>query len=128
MTKYKVGNSKYNERRKGMKKQLVIIGIVAILVTVGLSGCNQVSNTLNPDKNKFVGTWTGQNSVYNFAFFSDGTGSFGLYSLTWDIKDGKLVMVTSDQSVTMSYSYAFSNNDRTLILTNPAETITLIKQ
>ena len=42
---------------KGMKKQLVIIGIVAILVTVGLSGCNQVSNPLNPERNRFTGTW-----------------------------------------------------------------------
>jgi len=29
-----------------MKKQLVIIGIIAILITVGLSGCNQLSNIL----------------------------------------------------------------------------------
>ena len=40
-----------------MKKQLVIIGIVALLVTVWLSGCNQVSNRLNPDRDKFLGTW-----------------------------------------------------------------------
>ena len=33
-----------------MKKQLVIIGIVAILVTVGFSGCNEENNTLKPEK------------------------------------------------------------------------------
>ena len=27
-----------------MKKQLMIIGVILILQTVGLSGCNQVSN------------------------------------------------------------------------------------
>jgi hypothetical protein len=33
-----------------MKKRLIIIGIVALLVCVGLSGCNQISNPLTTDK------------------------------------------------------------------------------
>lgn len=33
-----------------MIKQLVIIGIVAILVTAGLSGCTEENITLNPEK------------------------------------------------------------------------------
>jgi len=37
-----------------MKKQLVIIGIVAILVSVVFSGCNEENNTLTPEKSKFV--------------------------------------------------------------------------
>jgi ABC-type Fe3+-citrate transport system substrate-binding protein len=47
-----------------MKKQLVIIGIIAILITVELSGCstqnnneNQDNNTISPEESKFVGTW-----------------------------------------------------------------------
>ena len=32
-----------------MKKQVVILGMIASLVTVGLSGCNDASNTLNPE-------------------------------------------------------------------------------
>jgi hypothetical protein len=41
-----------------MKKQLVIIGIVAILVTVGLSECNdkEVNTPSISEKDKFVGT------------------------------------------------------------------------
>jgi hypothetical protein len=34
-----------------MKKQLVIIGIIAILVCVGLSGCNEQKSTENPYSN-----------------------------------------------------------------------------
>ncbi len=38
-----------------MKKQLVIIGIVAILVSVGFSGCNEDSNTLDETQDtKFI--------------------------------------------------------------------------
>jgi len=33
-----------------MKKQLMIIGIIVILLTVGLSGCNENNNTINPPK------------------------------------------------------------------------------
>ena len=41
-----------------MKKQLIIIGIAAILVFVGLSGCNQLtSNTLSPEQKQVLGTW-----------------------------------------------------------------------
>jgi hypothetical protein len=114
-----------------LKKQLVIIGIVAVLVCVGLSGCNEQSN--NPpvsDRNKFVGTWTAGSPIvsYSFTFFSDGTGSMSGLSMTWEIKDGKLVMTSAEQSITLAYSYAFSNNDRTLTLTSPSETVTLTKQ
>jgi hypothetical protein len=45
-----------------MKNQLVLIGIVAILVIVGLSRCNQVSNTLKSEKDKFFGTWQNHTS------------------------------------------------------------------
>jgi hypothetical protein len=112
-----------------MKKQLAIIGLVALLVSVGLSGCNEVSNTLNPEKNKFVGTWLTDENIIGLIFFSDGTGSYAnVISTRWDIKDGKLVVILSDDSLTLTYSYAFSNNDKTLTLTSGEETVHLIKQ
>ena len=82
-------------------KKLVIIGIIALLVSVGLSGCT--NNPLNVEKNKFVGTWTAGSPIvsYSFTFFSDGTGSMSGLSMTWDIKDGKLVMTSSEQSITL---------------------------
>ena len=61
-----------NEGRKGMKKQLLIIGIVAILVTVGLSGCNEISNPLSNDKTLPDGTKVtgdiGLIEIVNFTF------------------------------------------------------------
>jgi len=105
-----------------MKKQLVIIGIVTILVSIGLSGCNEVSNTLNPEKNKFVGTWKMSELTINL--FSDGTCSFMSWSGTWDLKDGKLVLdlPSANNPTTATYNYQFSNNDTTLTLTSPGET------
>ena len=38
-----------------MKKQLIIIGIIVILLSVGLSGCNE--NTSKSDEEKIIGTW-----------------------------------------------------------------------
>ena len=114
-----------------MKKQLVIIGIVAILVSVGLSGCSQVTNPLNSDKNKFVGTWfnstvfEGVDGHYHYSnttitFLSDGTVSSGFSSGTWELRDGKLVtnVHALDIDAIIVYNYTFSNNERTVSLTD----------
>jgi len=86
-----------------MRKQLAIIGIVALLVCIGLSGCNQISNSLNNEKNKFIGTWKGTISEWGtgdltIVLFSDSTFSLrtfsrtllGAFSGTWVIKMGNL--------------------------------------
>lgn len=99
-----------------MRKQLVLMGIIALLLCVGLSGCNEVNNTINTERSKFVGKW--QNISVTYDFFSDGTftnrnGQSG----TWDLKDGKFILNYTDSNVPYTYNYAFSNNDRTLTLT-----------
>ncbi|VVB61215.1 Uncharacterised protein [uncultured archaeon] len=103
-----------------MEKQLlIIIGVIALLVCIGLCGCNQVNNTINPEKNKFVGTW--QNTTLDLTttinLFSDGTCLYLDLPGTWDVKDGKLIMDFTDSGFTWTYNYVFSNNDRTLSLT-----------
>jgi hypothetical protein len=101
-----------------MKKQLLIIGIVAILFSVGLSGCNQINNTLIPEKNKFVGTWKNTTSHMTLDLSSNGTCSMWSYTGTWDLKDGKLVIDLQSVGVpiTYTYIYLFFNNDKTLKL------------
>ena len=116
-----------------MKKQLVIVGIVALLVCVGLSGCNYITS----DKNKFIGTWIGPLSLeytgatilenITLIFISDGTLSEGITSGgTWDIKDGKLVI--NDGIGMRVFSYSFSNGDKSLILISTAYKYILTKQ
>lgn len=125
-----------------MKKQLVIPGIVAIFVTVGLSGCstqnnnenqvnntndneNHVNNTTNLENNRFVGTWKNTSVKMTINLFSNGTcllfNSYG----TWDVKDGLLIMEFPNGK-NLTYVYRFSNNNRTLylhFLTDNLETV-----
>ena len=90
-------------------------------MSVGLSGCNQVSNTLTPEKSKFVGTWVNATSPYTtIKLLSDGTCSYSSNSGAWDLKGGKLVMdlLNDDVPFTLTYNYIFSDNDKTLSLTS----------
>jgi len=109
-----------------MKKQLVIIGIVAILVTVGLSGCNDVSDTspgiTTAGKDKFVGHWMEKSNSNNVVdFFSNGTCKFinNLIS-TWNLTNDRLTITfpNSTGADPQQFSYEFSNNYKTLTITN----------
>ncbi len=40
-----------------MKKYFVVLGVIVLVVCVGLSGCNQISNLFLSDEDKFVGLW-----------------------------------------------------------------------
>lgn len=111
-----------------MRKQLVILGIGAILIIVGISGCNQVTNMLYPEKDKFIGTWinttiTPESSVITIVkFYSNGTCKYDIVNGTWDVKDSKLVIVFSN-GYSRTYDYVFSNNDKILSITSPAGSI-----
>ena len=102
-----------------MKKQLVILGIIAILVTVGLSGCSSENNNQNPEKMKFVGSWqyTVENSSSVLDIFSNGTFiASDLFYGSWDLKNEKFIMEMPDYGYTFEYDYTFSNDNRTLTL------------
>lgn len=108
-----------------MRKQFVIIGIFALLFCVVLSGCNQVSNPLNIERNKFIGSWRTYDSTWKnvtLTIFSDETYSDGILSGsgTWALKDGKLYMDAHflDLDWVIVSNYLFSDNDKTLTLTN----------
>ena len=115
-----------------MKKQLVILGIIAILITVGLSGCSSENNNQNPEKMMFVGSWqyTVENSSSVLDLFSNGTFiASDLFYGSWDLKNEKFIMEMPDYSKTWEYTYIFSNNNRTLTLTDiNGKTIVYTKQ
>ena len=128
-----------------MKKQFVIIGIVALLVCAGLSGCNQANDKLSPEEKRFIGTWKEFESIDNpviYEFFSNGTvrasreevipipGLPTQYYHTWELKDGKLVM-TIPGYISSTLDYNFSYNDTFLTIAPSGTTdqnITFIKQ
>ena len=100
-----------------MNKHLIVIGTAVLLLVVGLSGCNEISNPLSSnDDDRFVGTWENEYGG-SIVFFSDGTGSKTSVSLQWEIKDNKLVLEMFQGENTIVYDYQFSDNDTTLTLT-----------
>jgi hypothetical protein len=100
-----------------MNKQLVMIGLIVLVVCVSLSGCTQ--DTLSLEKNKFVGTWKsstlGDLSTLNV--YSNGTWTSTLSHGTWDVKDGKFILVDATTGLSNKYTYTFSNSDTTLQVT-----------
>lgn len=114
-----------------MKKHLMLIGTIAILVCIGLSGCNQISNLFLSDEDKFVGTWNTDEIWMDvptvLKFFSNGTITaiveLGIFDFTisdgnWDMHDGTLTMEIGDLISQTTYSYQFSEDDRKLTLTD----------
>jgi len=103
-----------------MNKQLMIIGIILILLTVGLSGCTETSNTLNPITNKFIGDWDG--GAIDINIYSNGTVKYRntkdkqSATGTWGV-NGDILTFDFSHSNTIIWRYAFSNNDQTLTLT-----------
>jgi hypothetical protein len=105
-----------------MKKQLIIIGITLVLITVGLSGCDDddEAGVIEGEYGRFYGTWNTDipdNKFWNFESskellveFSDGTthnsGKFKLFNKQLFLFDS-----------TVCYTYEFSVNDRALTLT-----------
>lgn len=116
-----------------MKKQLVIIGIIALLLCVELCGC---TNSPDVEKNRFIGTWKGSVTVislnhtvgnWTVIFFSNGTYNDGPRNGGfWSINNGQLTM--NHPTLKLILSYSFSNNDTSLILYSTAVKYVLTKQ
>ena len=106
-----------------MKKQLELILIFTILISIGLSGCDQVGNPSNSETDKFVGGWRStvpEYSAWLTVFYSNGTvvtsDSATTINGTWDVKDGKITIKMSDDEAPLAYTYSFSENNTTLTL------------
>jgi len=112
-----------------MKKQIVIIGILAILVTVGLSGCNEISNVFLTDEGRLIGTWNSEGIWVDIptvmVFSSNGTFKSIIDFLEiqaisegkWDMNDGTITMEIVDLIPPTNYTYQFSEDNGTLTLT-----------
>ncbi|MCJ7570347.1 MAG: hypothetical protein MUO82_00495 [Candidatus Thermoplasmatota archaeon] len=123
-----------------MKKQLIIVGIIVILLTVGLSGCNEDNNSFQSDEEKIIGEWIYSLSIgeitvnmsYNFfsnktlkiiSFYNDEVSQV---NGTWNIADNKLVITSEGETITSNYG--FSNNDKTLTIAYGTVLLDLTKQ
>jgi len=121
-----------------MKKQFVIIGIAVLLICVGLSGCNESNNSFKSDEDRIIGTWVisdlyeGSTRTITYIFSSDKTyeviGTYKdyteSYNGSWKISDYKLVVTIEGR--TQTGYYKFSNNDKTLTITDTMSNTTTI--
>jgi hypothetical protein len=125
---------------KIIKKQIIILGILVILFSVGFSGCNQEIKPLNAEETKFVGTWVtdDDNALLdlgkNVVFSSNRmvTSQSGLAG-TYEIDEGNYLIVNITKGGTKTqyiFDYEFSNNGTTLkvLSQNTARMYTYTKQ
>ena len=109
-----------------MKKHLIISGLTVLFVLTLLSGCNQINHELNPEEQKFVGTWvtddeTAQQDLAGIlAFSSDGRIRLNKNATgTFEVDPGNyliITMSTEDVQIQHIFDYEFSNNQTTLRL------------
>jgi hypothetical protein len=119
-----------------MKKQLVIIGIIVLLVSVGLSGCSTPEQTTGPNpEDLIIGTWyyDAEGTKVNFIFYENHSMcvSYGGQSIwtEYEITKDSLTFINLTDEQTAPGKYSFSDNNNTLtIITDFSSTIILTRQ
>ena len=120
---------------KSTRKQLIIIVIFVLLICVGLSGCDQISNVFLTDEERLIGTWDSDEGIWFDAptmivFSSNGTFKvdvnlgiplpidLGLSKGKWNMNDGILTMEIVDLIPPSNYTYQFSDDSKMLNITD----------
>jgi hypothetical protein len=109
-------------RYMSKKQKAVILAMLALLIaTIVFSGCIT-------EKDRFIGTWKStkpENSAWSINYFSNGTilSSDGITNRkgSWEVNDGKITLIMSDDQTALTYDYSFSENDETLTITPVAD-------
>ena len=122
-----------------MSKNLLIFGLAVLLICVGVSGCNESNNSFKSDEDRITGTWVitelygNSTMTITYSFLANNTyivtsiylDDILSFNGIWKIVDNNLV-VTID-GLTQTGNYKFSNNDKTLTITNTeTNTITVL--
>lgn len=113
------------EEEKTMEKQLMIVGIAVLILTVVLSGCNE--NTSKSDEDRFIGIWIYSIDLNNetismtydflanktFKMITSSNDEVLIVNGTWNIKNNKLLITLEGQDA-ITNDYKFSDNDTKL--------------
>lgn len=116
-----------------MKKQFIIIGSICLLICVEISGCNQISNVFLTDQDRLVGTWDTEGIWLEgrtvIMFSPNGTFkaeielgiplsvNLSLSKGKWNMNNQILAMEIVNMIPRTNYSYKFSEDNKTLTLT-----------
>jgi hypothetical protein len=126
------------------KKKLLIMGSCFLLLCIGLSGCNQISNLFLSDEDKFLGSWDSQGLIEiefptvitfyaNSSFKMEiemGTYHLSLDGGDWTLDNGVVTMELSEALDRTEYTYKFADDNTKLTLTNKTsgESVVFTKQ
>lgn len=111
-----------------MNKIIMICGVIFLMLSMFLSGCNESGISIDGDGSKLVGTWR-TDSVYDaLTLNSNGKCKKFTYDGTWFLEDEKLVInyEVRNKPYEYTYYYSFSDNNNTLSLTNIDSGYTII--
>jgi len=123
----------------------ILIVVVIFILAVGLSGCTSTEHHKENYKELFLGKWLagdipeGEDGSVVFNFFSNdsfyvnltetdehGNSSTQTAWMTYNITNDTLIIVVEGNEVHLGFS--FSNNYKTLILTEADGTATVLKR
>lgn len=110
---------------KIMAKQLAVLVIVVLLLTVGLSGCLTVN-----ERSKFIGTWHTSSEYwpYIISFSEDGeckffyqNESYSETNFTYEIENNSLFLRSTGYytEINMDLYFSFTDDNTVLTLINP---------
>jgi len=132
-----------------MKKIYILAGVILFIVLVIMcwvffgnffdytKNLSEATKDILDEKSKFIGIWEtqffedddrfiGSSGIYIFR--TDGIGSIGGIESIWDIIDKKLVVHCYEGVVILNYDYLFSNDEKTLTLTNSNGELVFIRK
>ena len=105
-----------------MQKKILVIGIIIVLGSIGLSGCTREKRESLNHSHNFIGTWTliSEGVKGNITFLSNGSGNWYNRSITWNIEEDKLVIEGDWLEQSNIYNFTFTKNIKILKIKNIA--------
>ena len=77
-------------RGVNMSKNLFVVAIVLVILLVGFTGCEELSDVVPSEEDRFIGYWENKTGIFTITFFSDGECQYHGMDYLWEIKEGKL--------------------------------------
>lgn len=96
-------------------QNLWVVFSVLTIILISFSGCIG-------EESKFVGTWETSSGIDMFTFNSDGSYEFQSDTGKYSVNDGRLILVSNFNNITVSFDYHFSDNNNQLTVEGIAGT------
>lgn len=107
-----------------VEKQFVILGICALFIFLGYSGCLEEVNSFTCD-DRFSGIWESRGSYgRTIIFYPDGTWNSAESEGSWNVEGDVLFITSAEMKITYIYEYIFYNADSLKLTSSNGVSIT----